>query len=207
MAWAVIDRLVTEAGVEIVDDVPMPPLDDPSMLDGSPEMVNAEFAHGMMAFFERFTPDGPLMSLLDVAAWNDEHPDDALEEIGQEGIVETEWALSLDDPEYLDILARVTTAARDEGMDAMMDEYELDAFVSPTTGVPTAIGNAELFPGAASKASAASGYPGITVPMGYVRGLPVGLYLTGRAFSERLLIGYAYAIEQILQARLPVELE
>jgi amidase len=206
LAWSAIDRLVAEMDVEIVEDVPMPPLDDPEALDGSAEMVNAEFASGMMDFFARYTPDGPMLSLLDVAAWNEEHPDAALDEIGQEGLTETEWALSLDDEAYLEILGRVVTAARDEGVDAIMDEYELDALIAPTTAVPTPVDNGEPFPGAASKISAISGYPGITVPMGYVRGLPVGLYLVGRAFSERQLIGYAYAIEQLLQARVPVEL-
>jgi amidase len=206
VAYAVIDRLKAEMGVEIVEGVPMPPLENPEMLDGSPEMVNAEFASGMEAFFARYTPDGQLMSLPDVAAWNAEHPDAAMATIGQEGLVETEWALSLDDPEYLEILTRVTAASRDEGVDAVMNEYDLDALISPTAAVPTPIDPPEPFPGAASKVSAMSGYPGITIPAAYVRGLPVGLYLVGRAFSERQLIGYAYAIEQMLQARVPVKL-
>ncbi len=206
MVLAVIQRLRTEMGVEIVEDVPMPPLADPEALDGSAEMVNAEFANGMEAFFTRFTPDGPLMSLPDVATWNDEHPDAAMKTIGQEGLVETAWALSLDDPEYLDILTRGVTSSRDEGIDAVMGEYELDALISPTTAVPQPIDPPRPFPGAASKLSAISGYPGITIPAGYVRGLPVGVYLVGRAFSERQLIGYAYAIEQMLKARVPVKL-
>ncbi len=206
VAMAVIDRLKSEAGVEIVEDVPMPPLSEPELLDGSADMVNAEFAAGTTGFFARYTPDGPMMTLLDVAAWNDDHPDPAMATVGQEGLVETGWAMSLDDEEYLEILERVVRVSRDEGIDAVMDEYELDALISPTTGVPTEIDNGGRFPGAASKLSAISGYPAITVPMGYVRDLPVGLYLAGRAFSEQQLIGYAYAVEQLLQARIPPEL-
>ena len=206
MALAVIDRLKSEAGVEVVDDIPMPPLSNPELLDGSADMVNAEFTAGTTEFFARYTPDGPMMTLLDVAEWNDAHPDPAMRSVGQQGLVETGWALSLDDEEYLEILQRVVTVSRSEGFDAVMDEYQLDALISPTTGVPAPIDNGQPFPGAASKLSAISGYPGITVPMGYVRDLPVGIYLVGRAFSEQQLIGYAYAIEQLLQVRVPPKL-
>jgi amidase len=205
VARAVIQRLVDEAGVEIVEGVTIAPLVEDEMIAGSPEMVNAEFANGMRAFFDRYTPDGPMMSLMDVVDWNSDHTDNAMDGIGQEGLAEAEDALSLDDPEYLDILSRVTTSSRQEGMDAALDEHELDAFIAPTVAVPREIDSGE-FPGSATKASAISGYPAITIPMGYVRGLPVGLYLCGRAFSEERLLGMAYAIEQMLQARVPPKL-
>jgi amidase len=201
---AVIQRLIDEVGVEVVENVVIPPLADDEMLAGSPDMVNAEFDHGTQAFFDRYTPAGPMKSLADVVAWNASHADEVLDQVGQEGLAEAEDALALDDPEYLDILSRVTTGARQEGMDAALDEHELDAFISPTVALPRPIDSGE-FPGSATKASAISGYPGITIPAGYVRGLPVGLYLAGRAFSEEKLLGMAYAIEQLLQARIPAE--
>jgi amidase len=201
----VIERLTAEAGVTIVESVVIPPLEDPDMIAGSQDMVNAEFASGIRAFFDRYTPDGPIMSLMDVVAWNADHAAEVLNRVGQEGLAEAEDALALDDPEYLDILERVTTGSREEGMDAAMDEHELDAFIAPTVAVPREIDSGD-FPGAATKASAISGYPGITIPAGYVRGLPVGLYLCGRAFSEERLLGLAYAIEQLLQARVPPKL-
>jgi hypothetical protein len=69
----VIGRLTAEAGVEIVEGVVIPPLVEPEMIAGSPDMVNAEFAHGMRTFFDRYTPDGPVMSLMDVVDWNLAH--------------------------------------------------------------------------------------------------------------------------------------
>jgi amidase len=205
VAWAVIDQL-TAAGVEIVESVVIPPLVDAEMIAGSPDMVNAEFASGTQAFFDRYTPRGPMMSLLDVAEWNVDHADEVLDAVGQEGLTETEGALALDDPEYIEILSRVTTNSRQNGVDAAMDEHELDAFIAPTVAVPREIDNGEPFPGSATKASAISGYPAITVPMGMVRGLPVGLYLFGRAFSEQRLIALAFSVEQLIQARVPAEL-
>jgi amidase len=205
IAQAVVQRLADEAGVEIVEGVEIAPLLDEDMIAGSPEMVNAEFDYGTRTFFDRYTPDGPVMSLADVVAWNDEHAAEVLAEVGQEGLAEAESAFSLDDPEYLEILSNITTNARDNGMDAAMDEHELDAFIAPTVAVPREIGSGE-FPGSASKASAISGYPAITIPMGYVRGLPVGLYLCGRACSEERLLGLAYAIEQMLPVRVPPKL-
>ena len=98
--------------------------------------------------------------------------------------------------------------ARGEGMDAAMDEYDLDAFIAPTAPVPTeiTIGGGTDFNGSSAKAAAMAGYPSISIPMGQVNGLPVGLHLCGRAFSEQVLIGLAYSIEQLIQARVPPRL-
>jgi amidase len=145
------------------------------------------------------------MSLLDVVAWNVEHADEVLAAVGQQGLAETEEAMALDDPRYLEILSAITTNARTEGVDAAMDEHELDAFIAPTTAVPTEIDGGDGFPGGSSKAASISGYPSITVPMGMVRDLPVGLHLSGRAFSEERLLALAYSVEQLLQARVPAE--
>ncbi len=171
-------------------------------------MVNAEFSNGMQAFFDRYMPNGPIHSLQDVVAWNIEHADVALAVSGQGGLIEAEDAMTLDDPRYLDTLEAVTRIAREEGMDLAMDENDLDAIIAPTAPVPTeiTIGGGTDFAGSSSRASSLAGYPSITVPMGMVRGLPVGFHLCGRAFSEERLIALAYSIEQLLQARVPPQL-
>jgi amidase len=192
-----------EAGATLVDGVEIPSL---SELEGAPQiftMVNTEFAAGMASFFDRYMPDGPVSSLADVVEWNLAHADQTLDQLGQEGLAETVDALSLDDPFYQDAVAYLTTIARSGGMDIAMDTNDLDAIVAPTAGVPTEIidGQAPLFPGSSAQAAAISGYPSLSLPIGYVRGLPVGMHFSGRAFSEQVLIRIAHSLEQLLKVR------
>ena len=203
----VIEQL-RRAGAEIVEGVEIASLAE---LDGLPsvaDMVNAEFAAGTARFFERYMPGAPVASIQEVVDWNIEHADVALEVSGQEGLIEAIDAMSLDDPVYLETVGYVVETARRFGMDAAMDEYELDAIIAPTAPVPTeiTIGDGTAFAGSSAKAASLAGYPSITVPMGSVSGLPVGLHICGRAFSEQTLIRLAYSAEQLLQARVPPRL-
>jgi amidase len=93
--------------------------------------------------------------------------------------------------------------SRDEGTDAVMVEHELDAIVAPT-GSPawtTDPINGDKFHMGSSSPAAISGYPNITVPMGYVLGLPVNISFWGRAWSEPGLLSVAYAYEQLTRHR------
>jgi amidase len=94
---------------------------------------------------------------------------------------------------------------RAHGIDAVMKKNRLDALVAPTGGPPwpTDWINGDHFTGGYSSASAVAGYPHITVPAGYVFGLPVGISFFGGAFSEAKLIKIAYAFEQATKVRRP----
>jgi amidase len=95
--------------------------------------------------------------------------------------------------------------SRKEGMDKVMNEHNLDAIIAPT-GSPawkTDLTNGDNFGGVFTSSPAAiSGYPSITVPMGELDGLPVGLSFLGRPWSEPLLLGIAYAYEQRTRHRI-----
>jgi amidase len=110
---------------------------------------------------------------------------------------------SLTDADYLEALETSLRLSRDEGIDAVMDEYDLDALVAPTGSPawPIDLLNGDHFLGASSSPAAMAGYPLVTLPAGYSYGLPVGLTLMGRAWSEPTLIGLAYAFEQATQIR------
>jgi len=86
-----------------------------------------------------------------------------------------------------------------------MSKHRLDALVAPTQGPSWLIDwvNGDSSSGGCSTAAAVSGYPHVTVPMGQVRGLPVGLSFFGRAWSEARLVALAYSYEQASQARKP----
>jgi amidase len=110
--------------------------------------------------------------------------------------------------DYRRALANTRRLAGPDGIDAVMDKYALDALVAPTFSPAWMVDlvNGDLFPAASASPSsiaAVAGYPHITVPMGYYRGLPVGLSIFGRAWSEPTLIKIAYAYEQATKHRRP----
>jgi amidase len=122
---------------------------------------------------------------------------------GQEIIIRAEAKGPLTSTEYRKALAKNLRLSRTEGIDAVMIKNKLDALIAPTGGPPwkTDLINGDHFTGGFSTASAVAGYPHITVPAGYVSGLPVGLSFAGRAYSEPVLIKLAYAYEQATKHR------
>ena len=104
----------------------------------------------------------------------------------------------LSTPEYLQAKKKMHKNMRALGIDNVMDKNNLDAIIAPT-GSPawkTDHINGDHFSGGSSSSAAIAGYPNITVPMGRVKGLPVGLSFFGRAWSEPVLIEIAFAYEQ-----------
>jgi amidase len=81
-----------------------------------------------------------------------------------------------------------------------MDDHDLDVLVAPSTGIPTEL-DGGAFLGSSTQIPAMAGYPSLTLPVGYTNELPAGLHMFGRAFSERKLLRYAYALEQTLNIR------
>ncbi len=106
---------------------------------------------------------------------------------------------------YLDALRQCRRLTRDEGIDATMDQHQLDAIVAPAGG-PAArtdliYGDRDI--GGSSSPAAIAGYPNITVPAGQIMRLPVGISFFGRAFSEPVLLKLAFAFEQAVKAFTP----
>jgi amidase len=95
--------------------------------------------------------------------------------------------------------------SRKEGIDAIMDKHKLDALIAPTGGPAwtTDLINGDHFTGGSSTPAAVAGYPSVSVPAGFVFGLPVGISFFGRAWSEPVLIRLAYAFEQGTKFRKP----
>ena len=110
---------------------------------------------------------------------------------------------NLDSKEYKSTLEDMLKAIREDGIDKVMDENNLDAIIAPT-GSPawkTDLVNGDNYLLGSSSPAAISGYPNITVPMGFIDELPVGISFFGRAWSEPLLIEIAYAFEEITKTR------
>ena len=138
-------------------------------------------------------------------AFNETHAEHVMPYFGQEKLFQAEKTNGLDDKVYQNALAACGKLTRDNGIDRTMSENHLHALVAPTTSAPWAIDliNGDNRLGGSSCPAAVAGYPSVTVPMGYVSGLPVGLSFIGDAWREGALIGMAYAFEKIMQARIP----
>jgi amidase len=124
---------------------------------------------------------------------------------GQELFIAAQKKGPLTSPAYLAAKRQCQSRARTLGIDAVMAKHKLDAIVAPTGSPawPIDLVNGDHFLGASSTPAAVAGYPAITVPAGFVNGLPVGISFMGRAWSEARLIALAYAFEQATRHRQP----
>ena len=172
------------------------------------EVLLFEFKADLNKYLAWLGPASPVHSLKDVIAFNTEHKDQELPYFGQEILAMAEKKGPLSDQKYKAALATNQQRARALGIDAVMSAQKLDALFAPTGGVPwltdlvngdSSAANAE----APSTITSVAGYPHITVPAGYFRGLPVGVSFFGRAWSEATLIKLAYAYEQATKHRKP----
>jgi amidase len=143
-------------------------------------------------------------TLGDLIAFNTAHADTELARFGQEIFELADPLGSLETPAYLSALAKGQRLSRDQGIDAVMDQHQLDALVAPTGPPPWVIDYSSRDPALGFQlhsVAARAGYPVITVPAGFASGLPVGISFVGRAFSEPTLIRLAYAFEQATHVR------
>jgi len=173
--------------------------------DSEFEVLLYEFKADLNAYLARLGPQAPVRSLKDVIAFNEKNRDREMPYFGQDIMIKAEAKGPLTSKAYIAALRKNHLLTRAQGIDAVMKKNRLDALVAPTGGPawPTDWINGDHFTGGYSSASAVAGYPHITVPAGYVFGLPVGISFFGGAFSEPKLIKIAYAFEQATKARRP----
>jgi amidase len=143
-------------------------------------------------------------TLADLVAFNRATPRE-LVLFGQELFEQSLAAKGLDDPAYLTARAAARKAAGPDGIDKLIADHQLDALIAPSYGpawrIDVVTGDHDS--GRVSSLPAIAGYPHLTVPMGQVRGLPVGLSFVGPAWSETRLLTLGYAFEQAAKARRP----
>jgi amidase len=136
-------------------------------------------------------------TLADLIAFNVAHADRELGLFGQELFIKSQLTSGYRDPAYQAARALSLKLAGPEGIDMMLAEYNVDALVAPTAGPAWVVDtvNGDHSEGQTSTLPAVAGYPHLTVPMGSVFGLPVGLSFVGPAWSEKRLLGFGYAFE------------
>lgn len=151
----------------------------------------------------------PLQSLEEIIEFNEANAHSVMPIFGQDVLERSQAKGSLSEPEYLEALATIQRTTRD-GIDTVLDEHDLDALLAPSNGpawmTDHVDGDASSGIGSSTFA-AVSGYANITVPAGFISGLPIGVSFIGTAFSERKFIEFAYAFEQASMARRPPSIE
>tara|TARA_R100000455_G_C6258622_1_gene114211 strand:+ start:197 stop:1018 length:822 start_codon:yes stop_codon:yes gene_type:complete len=161
-----------------------------------------EFKDGLNKYFTSLGDDAPVKTMAELV---DSTLADSLEMryFDHNLLIEASEKGDLTSEEYTDALERMMKFTRTEGIDKVMDENNLDAIIGPTGGPAwkTDLTNGDNFAVSSSSPAARSGYPNITVPMGYIDGLPVGISFFGRAWSEPQLLEIAYAFEQATNVR------
>jgi len=163
------------------------------------EVLLYEFKDGLNRYLGQVDPKLPVHSLAELISFNERHRDREMPFFGQEILIRAEGKGPLTEAAYLEARRDCRRLSRAEGIDAVMDEHRLDALVAPTGG-PASLTDHVLGDrrggGGSSSLAAVAGYPAVTVPAGFVNGLPVGLTFFGRAWSEPVLIRLAYAFER-----------
>jgi amidase len=203
-----VDRVMTSLITEIkkLGAVVVDPADIPTtgkFDDSEFEVLLFEFKADLNAYLKGLGPSAPVHSLKEIIDFNEKHRDREMPFFGQELFIKAQAKGPLTDKKYLAALRKNHLLTRGQGIDLALRKHRLDALIAPTGGPawPTDLINGDHFSGGYSSASAVAGYPHITVPAGYVFGLPFGISFFGGAFSEPKLIKYAYAFEQATKVR------
>ena len=169
------------------------------------EVLLYELKADLNAYLGGLGPGAPVKSLKDIIEFNEKNRDREMPYFGQDLFIKAQEKGPLTSKAYIQALRKNHLMSRTQGIDLVLSRHKLDALIAPTGGPawPTDLVNGDHFTGGYSTASAVAGYPHITVPAGYVFGLPVGISFFAGAYSEPKLIRIAYAFEQATKARRP----
>ncbi|MYN10375.1 amidase [Pseudoduganella aquatica] len=193
-------QVLQAQGAQLVDvEVP-----NVNKYDGTEtDVLLYEFKSDLAAYLKEYAPNAPVRNMAELVEFNRKHADKEMPYFGQEYLERAAAKGGLDEQAYLDALANNQRYSRAEGIDQVMREHRLDALVAPTDGPAwlTDFINGDHYNASFSSPAAVAGYPHVTVPAGYVHGLPVGLSFVGGSYTEAKLIGMAYAYEQATRHR------
>ena len=193
LMYQALDFLKSQ-GVEIVE---IDNISSSKVGDYSFEIMLYEYKDGLNKYFKSLGSDAPVKSIEELITFNQSDSIE-LKYFNQKYLEMAQEKGDLTSEEYVEALAKMIKGSREEGIDRVMNLHNLDAIIAPTGGPAwkTDLINGDSFHLGSSSPAARAGYPNITVPMGYVDELPVGISFFGRAWSEPLLLEIAYAYEK-----------
>lgn len=203
-AFAASIEALKKAGATVIDDVVLPHSGEYD--DDETTVLQYEFKDGIARYLAALADPAAPQSLADLIAFNTRESARELPLFDQDLFDKSQARGPLTDAAYRKARARSLRLAGREGIDAALKSKRLDALIAPTIGpawVNDYVNGDHYLGGTISQAPAVAGYPHVSVPMGQVRGLPVGLSFVGPAWSDARLIGYADAFERATRARRP----
>ena len=194
-------KVLKQQGAVLVDPADIPTIG--KFDDAELTVLLYELKADLNAYFARLGASAPVHSLKELIEYNEKNATSEMLYFGQENFLKAESKGPLTSKEYLDALKLCRRMARKDGIDATMKKYKLDALIAPTDSPAwlTDLIDSDHFLGGSSTIAAVAGYPSITVPAGFVFGLPVGISFFGSAWSEPTLLKFAYSFEQATHAR------
>lgn len=185
---------------------------DPAKIEFPSKIEEAEFLALLYEFKADLNKylanvDGnlPVHSMEELITFNSDHSTETMPYFKQEIVKMAQEKGSLESDEYLKAIQTCKILAQEKGLVATFKENELDAIIAPTGNPAWPIDhiNGDHYTGSSTSPAAISGFPSITIPMGYVFELPVGISFIGQKFSENDLLSFAYALEQAIKVRHP----
>lgn len=197
--FADVISLLGDRGAEIIDPIE---LDTGGVGVAEGEVLKYEFKENLNRYLRE--SGAPVRSLAEVITFNIANRGRVMPLFGQNILIESQDKGPLSDDVYLRALEDSKRISQN-AIDSVMDEHQLDALIAPSNGPAwmTDHVNGDSFHVGSSSYAAVSGYANVTVPAGFVAGLPIGVSFIGGPFSEKTLIGIAYAFEQASKARKP----
>ena len=188
-------------GAELVEIAALPNAD--KLGANEIAVLLTELKADLASYLAEWAPTAKVRTLGDVIAFNEANRAQVMPHFGQEFFVKAEATRGLEDKDYLAALAANRRMSREEGIDKVLGEHRLDALVAPTGSPAWLIDyvKGDASGGGFTTPAAVAGYPHITVPAGFVHGLPCGISFVGTAWSEPRLIALAYAFEQATRHR------
>jgi amidase len=203
-----VDRLMNEAlevmkrsGATVIDPVDL--ASSKEYEESEIEVLLYEFKHDLNKYLSELGPDARFRSLKEIIEFNEKNRGREMPYFGQELFLKAEAKGPLTSPEYVKALEKNRRLSRTQGIDAVITKDRLDAIVAPTGGPSwtTDLVNGDHFTGGSSSPAAVAGYPAISVPAGFIHGLPIGISFFSAAYSEPTLIKLAFAYEQVTKHR------
>jgi amidase len=194
-------RVLKELGAELIDEVTIDTLGE--FDDAEFEVLSYELKADLDAYLARLPNSAPARSLAELIEFNRARATLEMPHFGQEWFESAVQKGALSTPDYLEALAKSQSLTREKGLDAVFAKHRLDALIAPSGGPAWLIDhiNGDHYSGGNTSLAAVAGYPHLTVPMGFVRHLPVGLSFMGLPWSEARLLGLGHAFEQATRAR------
>lgn len=198
---------MAQAGAIIVDPADLPDAQEISDSQDELTVLLFEFKQSLNAYLDQ-RGDPTIHTLEDLIAFNNAHAQEELPFFGQELFLQAQ-EINLDDPKalsnYQKALENDRRLGREQGIDAVLQKFNLDVLVAPTNALPWKIDlvDGDHHFGGSSTPTSLAGYPAISVPAGFSFGLPVGITFMGTAWSEPKLISIASGFEAVTKARKP----